>query len=397
SHSDAVINGGDNETSRRRFLSRSLLAAGAMLLNPWEISFATSPQRSVEGIHPKLTGAVLFDNEPDIRKDEVVGAELGARLFTDLSTLEEQNLVVPAGKFYIRTGPSKILPVTENWAIRIRGRQVSNSLRMQQLEAESVSMGASVMECAGNTRATGFGLISAGNWGGIPIGKLLDGVKQRPKQILFSGFDEYAALSTSSIAGASWIFNPDQLLAHDSFLATHLNGARLTADHGGPFRLVVPGFYGCANIKWVNEIVLLDDEESESTSQMLEYASRTHQSGLPSLAREYEPPLVEPAAMPIRVERWQAGADSYEVVGIAWGGRNVEREWEIQFNPDEEYEQIRNIEVLPGRYTWALWRYKWKPTRTGTFHIQLRPRNSAIPARRVKSGHYMRSLTINKV
>ena len=382
-------------TSRRRFISGAL-AAGVLALGAWRrVCAAGLP--IAHGIDHAFLGLVPFDNEPSLRQDEMIGAELDARLFTNLSMLDEQKLVVPADKFYIRTGASKLLPPAESWTVRIQRRKETELLTAEQLESKSLPQGACLMECAGNTRATGFGLMSAANWNGIPMSRLLERVKQLPKQILISGFDQYASTSMSSVAGASWIFTPDQLYANDSFLATHINGARLTADHGGPFRLVVPGFYGCASIKWVKEITLLDDGDAESTSQMLEYALRTGQRGLPSLAREYAPPHVEPAAMPIRVERWRIGSElHYQVIGIAWGGREVETEWEIQFNPDAEYAQIRSVAALPGKYTWALWKHEWKPIAPGKYSIKLRPRDPAVPARRARSGHYMRSVTISE-
>jgi len=388
------LDGRRGGTTRRRFIS-SLLAAGALAAAPMKLLCAEGLP-AADGIDQAFLGLVPFDDEPRLRQDEMIGAELDARLFTNLSRLDEQQLIVPADKFYIRTGASKVLPPAENWTVRIQSGKQTEVLTARQLESKSLPLGACLMECAGNTRATGFGLMSAANWNGVPMSRVLDSVKQLPKEILISGFDQYASPSLSSVAGASWVFTPDQLYGNDSFLATHINGARLTADHGGPLRLVVPGFYGCASIKWVKEITLLDDSDTESTSQMLEYAPRTLQRGLPSLAREYAPPQVEPAAMPIRVERWRVGSElQYQVIGIAWGGREVETEWEIQFNSDAEYAQIRSLAALPGRYTWALWKYAWKPSAPGKYSIRLRPRNPAIPARRTRSGHYLRSVSIS--
>ena len=70
--------------------------------------------------------------------------------------------------------------------------------------------------------------------------------------------------------------NLDQIRESRAFLATGMNGAPLGPDHGFPLRLVVPGWYGCTAIKWVNEIALLDDT-APATDQMREYAGRTHQ------------------------------------------------------------------------------------------------------------------------
>ena len=65
-----------------------------------------------------------------------------------------------------------------------------------------------------------------------------------------------------------------------------MNGKPLTKDHGAPIRLIVPGWYGCACIKWVNEITLVDDG-AEATSQMQEFAGSTQEVGVPKLVRDY--------------------------------------------------------------------------------------------------------------
>src|SRR6185369_9127809 len=123
-------------------------------------------------------------------------------------------------------------------------------------------------------------------------------------RVLVSDFDEYAAPydPAHSTPGASWIFSFEQLAT--AFLATRMNGEALPEDHGAPVRLFVPGWYGCACIKWVNAIALVDDT-AEATSQMQEYASRTGQTGVPALAKDYLPGVIDQAAMPVRVEQWR--------------------------------------------------------------------------------------------
>src|SRR6266566_2842961 len=119
--------------------------------------------------------------------------------------------------------------------------------------------------------------------------------------------------------------------------STELNGQPLPKDHGAPVRLVVPGWYGCTSIKWVNEITLVE-QEVEATSQMREYAARTLQKGVPQLAKDFQPAAIDQAAMPIRIEKWTiADKIQYRVVGIAWGGSQPINVLQIRFNPEEDY------------------------------------------------------------
>src|SRR5207302_3464729 len=102
-------------------------------------------------------------------------------------------------------------------------------------------------------------------------------------------------------------------------------------------RLLVPGWYGCTCIKWVNAITFVDDD-AEPTLHMQEFAARTHQQGTPKLAKRYRPAIIDQAAMPNRVEKWfMDGSIMYRVVGILWVGSCLVKALEIRFNSDEDY------------------------------------------------------------
>ena len=171
------------------------------------------------------------------------------------------------------------------------------------------------MECAGNNRAASFGMIGVAHWDGIPLAPLLDRTGlDRSARILVSGFDEYSAKPlTPSIPGASWIFSRQDIDESRGFLATSMNGQPLTPDHGAPIRLILPGWYGCACIKWVNEIAPVD-AGAEATSQMREYAARTHQHGMPERAADYRPP---PSIPPPCQSAWKSGRWA-ESSNIGW-------------------------------------------------------------------------------
>src|SRR4029077_13935439 len=120
--------------------------------------------------------------------------------------------------------------------------------------------------------------------------------------VLVSGYDHIGQQSQRSIVGASWVFPLASLDMLGAFLAVRMNGVELPDDHGKPVRLVVPGRYGCTWIKWVNEIRLVGPDEP-ATTQMVEFASRTHQTDPHKYAREYAPADMHTAATPVRVEK----------------------------------------------------------------------------------------------
>jgi DMSO/TMAO reductase YedYZ molybdopterin-dependent catalytic subunit len=269
---------------------------------------------------------------------------------------------------------------------------------LEELKKAVLPMGVHLMECAGNARSVHFGLMSAADWAGVPLLDLLESAKAKPQstRILVSGFDTYPAKSVSSQPGASWVFTWDELKRTKAFLATKMNGDDLRIDHGAPIRLIVPGWYGCVCIKWVNEITLMDDL-AEATSQMQEFAGRTQQQGVPKLARDYKPATIDQAAMPTRIEKWQvSGRIVYRVMGILWGGSRPVNTLEIRFNPEEDYVPVENVQQKVND-PWSFWTHTWSPKRPGTYLIRLRIKDAQIATTRLNAGYYLRSVEITEV
>jgi hypothetical protein len=228
--------------------------------------------------------------------------------------------------------------------------------------------------------------------------EILEGSKPQVSgaRLLLSGFDHYEEESLTSTPGADWIFTPEQLFSARAFLATKMNGQPLRPDHGAPVRLVVPGWYGCVCVKWVNQIEFVPND-APATSQMREYASRTMQTGVPSRARDYQPALVNMAAMPTRIEKWLiAGKLRYRVAGIQWGGLMPSAGIGIRFNPDEGFVPVEKVRSSAGS-GFAFWSHEWSPPRPGKFTIRLRLNAANIDARRLNSGYYDRSVDIVEV
>jgi DMSO/TMAO reductase YedYZ molybdopterin-dependent catalytic subunit len=265
------------------------------------------------------------------------------------------------------------------------------------LRREAVDMGAQLLECAGNSRAARFGLMSAARFSGVKLERLLDRVRLRSqaRRVLVSGFDEHSTLDPGSVSGASWIFGLDEVRQAGAFLATAMNGAALSPDHGFPLRLVVPGWYACAAIKWVNEIVLLDDQ-APATEHMREYAGRTHQDASdPRLAREFQPATIDPAALPVRVERLATsdGGISYRIVGVLWGGRLPARALGIRLDDELPYEPVQKLEG-DGLGTWSLWSHTVGRLAPGRHLIDLAVTDATSRTRRLEAGFYAREIQI---
>lgn len=323
---------------------------------------------------------------------------LAGRLFTDLSSLDEGKMLIEAERFFVRSFPPESLDTESPWKIRVRGHvEREDELSLASLEPAIRPQGEVFMECSGNGSGEHFGLMSAAEWEGIPFLEVLERVRPsaRAKRILVNGFDQHAEESTRSTIGASWIFTPDQV--RRAFLATHMNGKPLRREHGFPVRLMIPGWYGCCAIKWVDEIRFVDDDEP-ATSQMIEFAGRTHQDGVPELARDYAPAVVDLAATPVRVERWQVGGRLlYKIVGIVWGGRTPTDRLEIQLGANAPYEPVEICAPYTSTDSWTLWTHVWAPTRRADYPIRLRVNDPSRRTVRLDYGYYDRTVRVTEV
>ncbi len=339
-----------------------------------------------------------FDGKPTPRLGQLLGAGLDARQFTDISGLTADTLVTPTNQFFVRTAASRAHSARGPGLIRFAGPQPF-ALAPADLAALAQPMGTHVIECSGNSDPANFGLISAAGWSGVPVAALLDRMRA-PSSSAFvrvTGFDDERQRTATSVAGASWIFSRGDLERAGAFLATGMNDGPLPLDHGFPARLVVPGWYGCVCIKWVTGIEIVSPDE-RPTPHMREFAERTHQLGpdtAPTRARDYQPAVIDLAAMPVRVEQWQVGDERpYRVVGVRWGGETRTRALTIRFRHDERYVRVEDAPEPASTTTWSLWAHTRRPASPGRYQITLGVADATIRARRLDLFYYVREVEV---
>ena len=393
--------------SRRDFLSAALLLPAFARQNSSERFVRLVPLGNPGGAPAPPFGRLLGDG-------------LDARLFTDLSTLgqgpatestinsairnPQSAMVTAVDRFFVRTAAPSNLPPTDAWTLRMDGHVAAPaSFRLRDLDAHVGPSQRVLIECSGNADQTNYGLMSTADWEGIPLPAVLDRVRPAggASRVLISGVDDDTRTWRTSVAGASWIFTRDEL-AH-AMLAVRMNGAPLTRDHGFPVRLIVPGWYGCSCIKWVDRIDLVDDE-APATTQMREFAARTHQpteqmrAGDPAPARDFIPATIDTAAMPVRVEKWLVGGRiEYRIAGIIWGGSTATNALSIRFKANEPWIRVDECAMPASTLTWSLWSHVWRPAAPGRYQIVLRVDDPKIRTRRLDLFFYVREIVIDEV
>ena len=122
-------------------------------------------------------------------------------------------------------------------------------------------------ECSGNRRPL-QGLSSNGRWTGLPLKTILDSarVKASAREFVFFGADhgqeevEFRTQKYTLDQNFGRSLTREKAMSSEPFLAYALNGEPLTKHQGAPLRLIVPGWYGVANVKWLSHIHVQEDQ-----------------------------------------------------------------------------------------------------------------------------------------
>ncbi|HLZ69379.1 MAG TPA: sulfite oxidase [Dehalococcoidia bacterium] len=180
-------------------------------------------------------------------------------------------VVTPNAHFYVRNHFQIPRLDPETWRLSVGGvveRPLSLGLRgMRSLRSQTL---VATLECAGNGRSLlhpavegeqwQLGAVSTAEWAGVPLVEVLEraGIKASAREVLFRGAD---AGSLETETGAIHFERSLTLAdARDSgaLLAYAMNGEPLPVQHGYPLRLIVPGWYAVASVKWLTEIEVID-------------------------------------------------------------------------------------------------------------------------------------------
>jgi DMSO/TMAO reductase YedYZ molybdopterin-dependent catalytic subunit len=121
-------------------------------------------------------------------------------------------------------------------------------------------------ECSGNNNARANASMGNARWAGVNLAALLRdaGVKPAGREIVFFGADKgmeeitHGGPATRVEQHFGRSVSTDEAMRADAILAYEMNGVPLPPGHGAPIRLIMPGWYGIANVKWLERIHVQD-------------------------------------------------------------------------------------------------------------------------------------------
>jgi len=125
------------------------------------------------------------------------------------------------------------------------------------------------LECAGNGRSLlsprvngeqwNLGAVSTAEWTGVPLTEVLEraGVKAGAREVVFRGADSGKLDLNSELIRFERSLSMDDAQGSEALLAYAMNGETLPIQHGYPLRVIVPGWYAVASVKWLTEIEVI--------------------------------------------------------------------------------------------------------------------------------------------
>jgi DMSO/TMAO reductase YedYZ molybdopterin-dependent catalytic subunit len=239
------------EQPRRDFLKQGV-ALGALTLA------GSQPLWSSLALGAEETLVPFSDMPPDFIAPPVAP---GATHYLDSRSIS--SFYTPNDDFYIIQHYNQPAVDTASFSLRVTGL-VNKTLNLDLAAIRSrpkIEIDAG-FECGGNGGRLFQGLIGNARWGGTSLKALLEeaGVKAEGIEVVFYGADKGTEkirdIDVEQNFGRS--MHIDDALSGDILLAYEMNGEPLPLYHGAPLRLVVPGWYGVANVKWLNQIHLQD-------------------------------------------------------------------------------------------------------------------------------------------
>lgn len=288
---------------------------------------------------------------------------------------EQIGVITPTRRHYVRSHfavPAWPGRLAVGGAVR-RPREYT----LAEIEALPARTELVTLECAGNGRSFvdppcpgeqwGLGAVSTAEWTGVPLADLLALAEPdaRAAEVLFAGADR----GTPKDLGREIAFERSLPIADartgGALLAYAMNGERLTPDHGAPLRLVVPGAYGMASVKWLAEIRVIA-EPFRGFFQADRYVVDGHPLD----------PIAPRAVIVSPCDGARLAARQTFIRGYAWSGAAAVTCVELSVDGGASW---RAVELAPSRgdRAWLQWQYPWTPASPGEATLLARATDAA--------------------
>jgi DMSO/TMAO reductase YedYZ molybdopterin-dependent catalytic subunit len=225
------------------------------------------------------------------------------------------------------------------------------------------------LECAGNGRARFeprpisqpwlVEAVGTAEWTGTPLAPLLEeaGSSPRAVDVVFTGADHGVERGVEQDYARGLPIA--EAMDPATLLAWGMNGAPLPPQHGAPLRLVVPGWYGMQQVKWLTRIEVLE-EPYTGFQNATAYRLKVDPDDPGEPVTRIQPrALLSPPGWPDFMTRERfVRAGSVELTGRAWSGRAPVTRVEVSTDGGATWADA-DLEPIDHPFAWRAWRYAW--------------------------------------
>ena len=290
---------------------------------------------------------------------------------------ELDSWITPNDKFFTIKHYGQPTVDAQQWRLEVDGRiRTPLTFTLDQLKARPRQEVTFTVECSGNH---GFpwngGLVGNATWAGTPLAPMLEeaGILEQGIEVVFFGHDvgkeTIRGLELATPFGRS--MSVADAMSPANVLCYEMNGEPLPAEHGGPVRLLTPGWYGVANVKWLDRIEVSD------TRYMGRFMGRDYVS-IREEQRDGQTVAIETSvgrsllkSAPARVTRL---GGEHRIMGAAWGAPVASVEVSVDGGP---WMPATIDEGMGSEFAWKLWSLSWPGVTPGEHTITSRATDTA--------------------
>ena len=194
-----------------------------------------------------------------------------------------QGPITAIAQFFVRNNlpmpETEIVADRDRWNIQIKGCETPGQITLADLKKFETTTVASVLQCSGNGRTFfshnpsgspwGVGAAGCALWTGVKVSEVLShfgGAEPRACFLTATGAESLpAGIDVASVGVERSV--PLEKGLRDALLVWEMNGEPLPLVHGGPVRLLVPGYFGVNNVKWVKTLAATAEESVHAIQQ----------------------------------------------------------------------------------------------------------------------------------
>ena len=351
------------ELTRRETLKRGLAAAGVLALVPeWAL--------------PVLAQGEVDEAFTDIPATFNPNPPAGNNRFLDIRKID--GFLTPNDQFFFIQHYNKPEIAPAAFRLKLTGlvdKPMELSLAdLQSMRSVDVVNG---YECSGNSPRAMQGLSSNGRFTGVRVRDVLRraGVDDKAREVVFVGADkgpEDVVFRQNTLKVQQQFARSitlENAMKPEPLLAWALNGQPLDRDHGAPLRVIMPGWYGVANVKWVSEIHLQENRFlGNYQARWYRTVRAVGGSGeLTDAETQFWETEVTRLNLKSVVARVRKSGGAHQIMGFVLNDGTPLRSVEVRI--DDGPWQRATLDPQNTQYSWKLFSYRWDGATPGEHTI----------------------------